>query len=136
MVTKVSVPTFIQAALPYEGHGRNPAFSWCRRNRSAGGGSGWVGSRLAPKVVSHGLRDLTSAARLGFNLRWSGGGGALLRKGLWMGWDWCCMFPLGLVPRNKCAFELAQGTTLFRPVGGGRRITRPPHHVKVSGPMV
>ena len=37
-----------------------------------GGWSGWVGSRLAPKAVSHGLCDLTSPARLGPYLRLSG----------------------------------------------------------------
>jgi len=33
---------------------------------------GWVGSRLAPKAVSHGLFEVTSPARLGPNLRLSG----------------------------------------------------------------
>ena len=40
--------------------------------QAVNGGLGWVGSRLAPQAVSHGLCGLTSAARLGPYLRLSG----------------------------------------------------------------
>ena len=58
--------------VPFVKHGRTIMSGHCLRTPEGGGGLGWVGSRLAPKVVTHGQCARNSPARLGTPLWLSG----------------------------------------------------------------